>query len=494
MRRYFRANSNEYLKPDKLEKELFTDFNIVDGYVFGENGQIFASNEAFKDLRVVDQEFTYVPGDTSTSATLVVTFETLTDTFVQETPSLIVQEANGLLRLTRTLIANPGATYTKVIGTESITVDGQTLYLESAERSEDERFDRMQETFVEFGLLSTNVVPTGSGLLRKTYVFRGSKGSVDGIEVSERIDNVNGLEQITITSILQADGSSFVGTPSTGTSTDSPTNTTTEFELDGNDTALVDQIITITSGAASGDSRIISAVNGNRITVSTAFSAIPGAATYSLLAERQSDSYQQDVPFMIPGIASIGKATGTINSLLQHEYYLDAEAPIEALIKSTVYDFITTDSNINESDYKIEGSIGLWNPSDGWAQVKADAIGTNFSATTPVSLSNTRPMRGFRTSDASNDIVSVSGTNGTSWTETKGDATTNTVSGPSANGVLLDGQWVIPSGSFSLVISGGPEDPRGNTYALGASVVPYTEGSSGVKYYKKRITIATIPS
>jgi len=49
--------------------------------------------------------------------------------------------------------------------------------------------------------------------------------------------------------------------------------------------------------------------------------------------------------------------------------------------------------------------------------------------------------------------------------------------------------------TFGISVSGGPERPDGNTYTLGTiDIEPAFIDEDGVQYYKKVITVATIPT
>lgn len=378
-------------------------------------------------------------------------------------------------------------------GTDTI-VDGiTTLYLQSEEIDNNNTIKVRSQIYSEAGLINLETRPTGNGLLRNSYVFRAVVGDTEGVEISVSTSNVGGFKQITVETILGKDGLSMTATESTGTSDNVPTNTTTEMELDNASTAVVGQIIKITSGAASGDVRIISAVDGNRITVSEPFSSAPGADNFELLPDKLStDRYNALTGFMIPGVISIGKATALISSNLLHEYYWVSQSPVQKYVEASIVEIITTTATLSSSDYTINGALGLWNPTS-WAKTSSTAIGTNFAGTTARSLSATSAKRGFRATLDSSQIVKVTGVAGSSWVEHLADGSTNAVTGSSANGIMIDGDWVIPNGSFLIEVSGGPsEDPIAKTYVLDAKVTPYLEGADGTQYYKKRIIYATI--
>ena len=84
------------------------------------------------------------------------TYETLTDSWVEEKQEDVNYGKNGLKEVSRTLVALPNTDYTNVIGTTTIVSDGKTLYLNNYQLLKTDAKWSLREIWVEAGVLSVS--------------------------------------------------------------------------------------------------------------------------------------------------------------------------------------------------------------------------------------------------------------------------------------------------------------------------------------------------
>jgi hypothetical protein len=84
------------------------------------------------------------------------TYETLTNSWVEEKQEDVNYGKNGLKEVSRTLVALPNTVYTNVIGTTTIVSDGKTLYLNNYQLLKTDAKWSLKEIWVEAGVLSVS--------------------------------------------------------------------------------------------------------------------------------------------------------------------------------------------------------------------------------------------------------------------------------------------------------------------------------------------------
>lgn len=176
IRRFVRF-SREDCDSSNIGTKLFEDFNSLDGAMFPKpNGEEPLPNQAFEDCRLISQRTVFVPDPPDGRPLLEKVYETLTDEFVQEELDQIDNDLNGLRRVTRPSIANPGTDYTSVVGETSIahSIDAETavtLYLATFRIEQTEGYRRVQEVWLQPGVLSTTDEDSNDGDLN-TFTIR----------------------------------------------------------------------------------------------------------------------------------------------------------------------------------------------------------------------------------------------------------------------------------------------------------------------------------
>ena len=142
---------------DDNKAQIFADFGSLYSAQMSVDGIDARTGEAYDDMVLVKNEATYTR---SGEYVIVFTYETLTDSFVQETEDKVDFDLNGLKRLTRTIIAKDTVVYDSVVGTTTIVDSSPLLTLaqvseDQLEASED-GFKRIQEVWLESGVTSVS--------------------------------------------------------------------------------------------------------------------------------------------------------------------------------------------------------------------------------------------------------------------------------------------------------------------------------------------------
>lgn len=163
----------------------------------------------------------------------------------------------------------------------------------------------------------------------------------------------------------------------------------------------------------------------------------------------------EDAMFLYPGRAKAYDSSNHVNVFLS--------PPIEVRIDATHTITYQTSNSL--------GSVGTrWQPKE-WATIRASWKGLgNYPK------NHIEALRGYRSVSA------------TAITKTYGSLDTN-------SGTML-GQTAFGGSTGSLVVTGGPVDPAGNTYTLKAWLdeKPAFVSVAGVPYYRKHVVSATIPA
>jgi hypothetical protein len=183
--------------------------------------------------------------------------------------------------------------------------------------------------------------------------------------------------------------------------------------------------------------------------------------------------------FSYPGVVGVSRVTtASLGGDIAINRFFYQSPPVQRPIPATSYVFFQTSGLPASEDYVYDGAIGLWSPSEwaggtyyGW-RYQRDNFGTPIGE---------RPgFRGFRAVENDDDeIPNV-------YTSLTGMATDD-------DG--LSGTLLLNGTTYEISVSGGPEKPDGNKYTLGTiDIEPAFVDEDGVQYYKKVITVATIPA
>jgi len=189
---------------------------------------------AYPDMRLVSAGNEYIPS--AGKHMVVLTYETITDTFVQIEDDAIDTELNGLRRVSRDLIAQVGTDYALVVGTSTIShqIDAETavtLYLASAKITDSNSSRIVSETWLEAGILQAYKGYQKDGLLLVTFESQGTAFTPTALNASNsltdaehiaftggataplfrsRIINVNGFRRYVRSVLLLKDGAPLV--------------------------------------------------------------------------------------------------------------------------------------------------------------------------------------------------------------------------------------------------------------------------------------------
>ncbi len=312
------SNKNEGWYSDNIALWL-PEFGTLQDADFTGSGWEALDGEAYPDMRLVKAAVPYIAPSESHVVTL--TYETLTDAFVQEVDDVTDYELNGLRRVTRPLIAKAGVDYQKVVGTSTIQhqVDAETavtLYLASAKIEDTDAFRKVTETWIEAGTLRVSERTEAEGVKSVSTTFLVNEGAVIGPIVDRDTNNFEGLQTIIVKSLQDKDGNALGANGSTPVS---------QF----------DQYV---------DFRY------------------PGEVSIA----SDTDSFTND------------NTGGVEFTFLSHWYSLIP--PVTTEVNARVYVFFQTSNQIVASDLVYDGAVGLWNP-DEWAKGRVDGIGTNFGLT-----------------------------------------------------------------------------------------------------------------
>jgi hypothetical protein len=146
------SDNTDYDNIDRILPSLGTLSNAQLAY-----DGISTTAAAYPDMRLVASGSEYIPS--AGKHMVVLTYETITDTFVQIEDDAIDTELNGLRRVSRDRIAQVGTDYALVVGTSTIShqIDAETavtLYLASAKITDSNSSRIVSETWLEAGTLT----------------------------------------------------------------------------------------------------------------------------------------------------------------------------------------------------------------------------------------------------------------------------------------------------------------------------------------------------
>lgn len=317
------------------KSQIFADFGTLYDAQMSIDGIDPRVGETYPDMVLVQNE----AGFTRTGD-YVITFiyETLTDQFVQESEEKVDHELNGLRRVTRTLIAKSGTSYSKEVGITTITHSAlgygqKTLTLAAVQQdqlnSSEGGFIVLQETWVEAGKLNVQKSNLRDGIIQVNTEFLVTEGSTVGPIIRREEDNVEGLKTISVSTLQNQNGESVLS------------------NLDENG---------VSTTALSSHSSL----NGF---------TYPGVVN---LVERTIDA----------------RAYDERDDITSFEYYL--VPPAESLIETETFVFIQTSSSVSDSDKTFDGSEELYNPEE-WASTYTSGVDINKNP-----FSKTDALRGYR--------------------------------------------------------------------------------------------------
>ena len=397
---------------------ILPDYGVLQDADFGSGvseGWEAISGSVYPDMRLTETQYTYISsiGDKR----VILTYETLTSSWVEEKAEDTDYELNGLKRVSRTFVALPATAYDKVVGTSTIDSGGTTLYLGGFKIEKTESKWELSETWFEAGIVSRASIDSADGSeVQQITTYLAVEGSAVGPITRREVRSIEGLPTYTITETLSSDGTSIIS----------------------EDPKLINQKASIKPFPVPGLIRLRN-------------------------SSRQSFGYNYNAQ--------------TIN------YSFDLHGPIDAACEYTTYEFIQTEPSLQATDYTYSGARGLWAPG-GWARSRVSGVDASHK---PFSVA--KAYRGYR---APENLLSFSQTSSTGWGSTGywSGRPTRLVSleGDPINTLYIDGYEMSTNVSPVIELGGGPENPVGNTYVTNVEINPYFTDSSGVPYYKKRIT------
>jgi len=185
--------------------------------------------------------------------------------------------------------------------------------------------------------------------------------------------------------------------------------------------------------------------------------------------EKLANSYEQLTSFTYPGIVDVEYRSISGTGADYNSYQWSLDPPAQALIESETFVFFQTSDEIAATDYTYDGATKLWNPNQ-WAYGSAYGIGFGY-----LPFAQSKGFRGYR----AKYVYNLSFTEG---------------SGPAGPNYLINGSRIYANNGCGISLAGGPEDPVGKKYTLEVKITPAFEDISGVTYYKKVISVATIPA
>lgn len=205
-------------------------------------------------------------------------------------------------------------------------------------------------------------------------------------------------------------------------------------------------------------------------------------------------------PFPVPGLIRLKESERKItklktNTIPATEYETDSInysfelfGPVDSISKYTTYEFIQTESEIQTEDYTYNGARGLWSPPS-WARSTISGIDISGK---PFSVS--KAYRGYR---APSNLLSFAQREDTVYTGFRGPYTKQvsrllSIDGNLISSLFIDGYEMSDKVPPIIEISGGPEDPVGNTYVTDVRIVPDFTDDDNIQYYKKYITTAYV--
>lgn len=424
---------------DKNKDQIFANFGTLYDDEMSIDGIPSRTGEAYGNMALVKHEASY----TQTGEYVIVfTYETLTDQFVQNVADKVDFEVNGLMRITRSVVALNGSDYDKEVGTgSSITSKGHgpstddpvTLYLsralETSKRDYEVGYIEVVETWLQAGILNRGTVDMDDGSLQQRVTsYLAVEPTATGIVTSRNTGSFEGLSTFTVTEILDSTGSAL---------------------------SLTDPNLVKTTSSISSFS-------------------VPGLVS---LRENASTEFTEESSSIL------------INNFINFSF--DLRGPIDVSCPTQTLEYIQTESEIQSADYKLGGATGLWSPGS-WASSRVTGIDKKNK---PFSVS--KAYRGYR---APENLIRfetdpVTGSKFASGLERYITAP-RTLTNDSTLGkrvkVFIDGYEMANKIPPVIEIGGGPENPVGKKYVTNITIQPDFKDIDGVVYYKKTVTVKEV--
>ena len=188
-------NPNEGWYSDSIDKWL-PEFGTLQDADFAGEGWSARDGEAYPDMRLVKCEAKYIAPSETHLVTL--TYETLTASWVAEKDEDIDYELNGLQRVNRTFVALPDTSYSKVVGTDTITVGGDTLTLGAFKIEKTDSMWSLTETWLENDVVLSRNIQTKSGgklIVETVEVFNGtpSAETAGAVQIGSDVSDFEGI-------------------------------------------------------------------------------------------------------------------------------------------------------------------------------------------------------------------------------------------------------------------------------------------------------------
>jgi hypothetical protein len=178
---------------------IFPDFGSLESAEMSIDGLAPRTGEAYTDMRLTEvQSGNRSPRDGS-DYIVVLTYETLGDSFVQVKDDNVNYIENGLRRVTRKSIAKAGTDFQKTVGTTSITsqIDTETevtCVLANYEVDDTDSYREVTEVYIQAGTLSETKDKVGSQLSIVKETFASTPSAISGYSIAnERESNVDGI-------------------------------------------------------------------------------------------------------------------------------------------------------------------------------------------------------------------------------------------------------------------------------------------------------------
>ena len=422
---------------------IFPDFGSLQSAEMLIDGLAPRTGEAYANMRLTKVESGNRSGMGEVGEyNIELTYETLTNIFVQSAADKVDFEINGLMRITRSVVALEGAEYPREVGTGSYITsaghgnpsDSVTLYLASAvetpKRDNEAGYVKIIETWVQAGIINRGTVEIDNGALKQQVTsYLAIEPTAIGVVTSRQVGSFEGLSTFTVTEILSPDGTSVI----------------------------------------SPNPKLISKRSDLRPF------PVPGLIRLKESERKITKTNNNTIP-------PTRYATDSIN------YSFELFGPVDSISKHTTYEFIQTESEIQVADYTYGNARGLWSPPS-WARSTISGIDITGK---PFSVS--KAYRGYRSPSNLLSFAQRQDTvyTGYSYGYKRQVSRLLSIDGNVISSLFIDGYEMSNKVPPIIEISGGPEDPVGNTYVTDVRIVPDFVDDNNVQYYKKYITTAYV--
>jgi|TARA_Y100000289_G_scaffold45870_1_gene45928 hypothetical protein len=204
-----------FLRPSILSvaNEFSTSRNIVRVQAFNKSSAEVTSalSEVTSNHKLISQEETNHDG-----------IATTTYTYVLDEYDAVSYTTTGLLNVTRTSYEVANYDYTSagnnqlLVGTDTITVNSKTLYLQNFDVENGTTCTRLVKTYVEYGVLNKTERLINEGVKSTTYQYLGSSVPTEvstllsnGVKISESVNRKLGIPLTTVVIYTDKDGNSL---------------------------------------------------------------------------------------------------------------------------------------------------------------------------------------------------------------------------------------------------------------------------------------------